>query len=141
MATTEVFGYTYPDILGGDQGRKDVIVQINRLYGDLSATENWVAASMSRRQWFIEIQVDRADLPLPCNIDVYLGDRPVGRTSLLSMPKTGIAHDELPLFRAVKNIDIRHNEPGDIERRLIKDLRVNVTKVCGDLSIVSESLS
>ncbi|KAI0441851.1 hypothetical protein F4803DRAFT_562735 [Xylaria telfairii] len=127
VATTEVFGYTYPDIQGGDQGRKDVIVQINRLYGDVSTTENWVAAPTSRRQWFIEIQVDRAALPLPCNIDVYLGDRPVGRTSLLSMPKTGIAHDELPLLRAVKSLDIRRNELGEIEGRLIKDLHVKVT--------------
>ncbi|KAI0183794.1 hypothetical protein EV127DRAFT_506325 [Xylaria flabelliformis] len=58
VATTEAFGYTYPDMPGDDQ--------INNLYGGLSATENWASASASRREWFAEIQVDRADLPLPC---------------------------------------------------------------------------
>ncbi|KAI8950282.1 Di-copper centre-containing protein [Xylaria longipes] len=128
VATTEAFGYTYPDILGGDQGRKEVIAQINRLYRGLSTTEDWAAASTSRREWFVEIEVDRADLPLPCNIDVYLGDRFAGRTSLLSMPKTGIAYDELSLSRAVKSLDVHDNEPGGTERRLMNDLHVRVTK-------------
>ncbi|KAI0450775.1 hypothetical protein F5B21DRAFT_489533 [Xylaria acuta] len=140
VATTEAFGYTYPDIPGEGQGRKGVIVQINRLYGDLSLLENRAAASTSRREWVVEIQVDRADLPLPCNIDVYLGDRLAGRTSLLSMPKTGIAHDELPLSRAAKSLDVDDNEAGGIEKRLMNGLRVEVTKVCsGELNVISQS--
>ncbi|KAI0483901.1 Di-copper centre-containing protein [Xylaria cf. heliscus] len=128
VATTEAFGYTYPDIPGDNQGRKEVIVQINRLYGDLSATKTREVASTSRREWFVELQVDRADLPLPCNIDVYLGGRLAGRTSLLSMPKTGIAHDELVLSRAIRSLDVDENEPGGIERRIMNDLHVKVTK-------------
>ncbi|KAI1758339.1 Di-copper centre-containing protein [Xylaria castorea] len=133
VATTEAFGYTYPDMIGDDQGRKEVIVQINNLYGDLSATENWAAASTSRREWFTEIQVDRADLPLPCNIDVYLGDQLAGRVSLLRMPRTGIAYDELSLSQAVRSVDAYHDESGGTERRLINDLHVKVTK--GDTTL------
>ncbi|TRX95482.1 hypothetical protein FHL15_003440 [Xylaria flabelliformis] len=97
VATTEAFGYTYPDMPGDDQ--------INSLYGGLSATDNWAAASASRRKWFAEIQVDRADLPLPCDIDVYLRDQLAARISLLSY----------------------HNEFGGTESRLISDLHVKVT--------------
>ncbi|KAI0816122.1 Di-copper centre-containing protein [Xylaria sp. FL0064] len=126
---TEWFGYTYADILGADQGRtKDIIVQINRLYGDSTAIKNPTAAPASGREWFVDIQVDRADLPLPCSINAYLGDQLVGRTLLLNMPKTGIAHDELPLSRATSRLDIDATKSICVERRLMSDLHVKVMK-------------
>ncbi|KAI1124250.1 Di-copper centre-containing protein [Nemania abortiva] len=129
MEATEAFGYTYLEIPDDDQGRKEsVVVQINRLYGDLAATQKPTIASPSRREWFVEIKVDRADLQLPCGINVYLGDRLAGQTMLLSMPKTGLANDELPLSRAINRLDVDHNEPGAIERKLISDLNIKVTK-------------
>ncbi|KAJ8124503.1 hypothetical protein O1611_g9137 [Lasiodiplodia mahajangana] len=129
MEATEAFGYTYQDIPGEDQGRKEgVIVQINRLYGGPTTTWKLTNASTSRREWFIEVQVDRADLQLPCSINVYLGDHLAGRTILLSMPKTGVAHDELPLSRVINFLDIDRNEPKTIERKLISALHANVTK-------------
>lgn len=131
MAAIEAFGYTYPETPNEDQGRQEgVIVQINRLYGDLTANQTLTAASTSRREWVVKIQVDRADLQLPCSIDMYLGDHLAGRTWLLSMPKTGLAHDELPLSRAISRLGIDSNEPGAIEKRLVNDLHVQVTKVC-----------
>ncbi|KAI0407224.1 hypothetical protein F4802DRAFT_595450 [Xylaria palmicola] len=129
MATIEGFGYTYPDLLGDGRGRtEDIIVQINRLYGDLDATAERAATSRSRREWFIEIHVDRADLPLPCSINVYLGDRLAGRTSLLNMPKTGLAHDELSLTGAVNRLAIDHRDYRAVERRLLNDLHIAGTK-------------
>ncbi|KAI3335615.1 Di-copper centre-containing protein [Ustulina deusta] len=130
VATTEAFGYTYPDILGVDQGRtKDVIVQINRLYGNVAAAEKSTGASASRREWFVDIQVDRADVPLPCSINVYLGDQLAGQTLLLNMPKVGIAHDELSLSRAVNRLDPNDNKSNwYVERRLMNDLHVKVVK-------------
>ncbi|KAI1423995.1 Di-copper centre-containing protein [Xylaria sp. FL1777] len=129
VAKTETFGYTYPDILGTDQGRtKNVIAQINRLYGDITATEKSAAASIARREWFVDMQVDRADLPLPCSIDVYLGDQLAGRTLLLNMPKTGIAHDELLLSRVTNRLDANSNKSYYVERRLMDDLYVKVAK-------------
>ncbi|KAI0112490.1 Di-copper centre-containing protein [Nemania sp. FL0031] len=129
MAATEAFGYTYLDIPSEDQGRKEgVIVQINRLYGDLAPTWKPTNTSTSRREWVAEIQVDRADLELPCNINVYIGDHLAGRTMLLNMPKTGLAHDELPLSRAIDILDVDRNKPKAIERKLVSDLYVSVTK-------------
>ncbi|TGJ86262.1 hypothetical protein E0Z10_g2493 [Xylaria hypoxylon] len=129
VATIEAFGYTYPDILGEDQGRtKDVIAQINRLYGDIPAVDKSVVASAPRRDWFVDIQVNRGDLPLPCSINVYLGDQLAGRTLLLNMPKTGTAHDELPLSWALNRLDVKDNKSKDVERRLMNDLHVKVVK-------------
>ncbi|KAI0878700.1 Di-copper centre-containing protein [Hypoxylon argillaceum] len=137
MAAIEAFGYTYPETPNEDQGRQEgVIVQINRLYGDLTANQTLTAASTSRREWVVKIQVDRADLQLPCSIDMYLGDHLAGRTWLLSMPKTGLAHDELPLSRAISRLGIDSNEPGAIEKRLVNDLHVQVTKVCSDDTVL-----
>ncbi|KAI3321261.1 Di-copper centre-containing protein [Xylariaceae sp. AK1471] len=131
MATTEAFGYTYPEIstVGQNHGRKDVIAQINRLYGGLVTARKTTAASMSRRDWFVNVQVERADLPLPCSINVYLGDHFAGRTVLLGMPKTGRAHDELSLFWAVDRLDVDNNDSGVVERALMKDLHFKVFKV------------
>ncbi|KAI0541909.1 hypothetical protein GGR58DRAFT_497545 [Xylaria digitata] len=129
VATIESFGYTYTDIPSEDEGRKkDVIAQINRLYGEMPAVGKSIVASTSRRDWFVDIQVDRADLPLPCSINVYLGEQLVGRTLLLGMPKTGIAHDELPLSRALNRLGVKDNKSEDVERRLMNDLYVKVAK-------------
>ncbi|GAW26247.1 putative tyrosinase 2 protein [Rosellinia necatrix] len=129
MATIEAFGYTYQDIPSEDQGRKeDVIVQINRLYGDSASARRPRATSKSQRQWFIEVQVDRTELPLPCSINVYLGDYLVGRTSFLGMPKTGLAYDELPLLRAINRLDLDYTGPSEIERTLMRELYVRATK-------------
>ncbi|KAI0421585.1 hypothetical protein F5X98DRAFT_248009 [Xylaria grammica] len=139
VATVEAFGYTYPDLLGENQGRtKDIIARINGLYGNILEVENWTAAP-TKRDWFADIQVDREDLPLPCSINVYLGDQLAGQTLLLSMPKTGIAHDELLLPQSTDRLEFRDDKPRDVERRLMNGLHVKVAKVCdGQLNVVSK---
>ncbi|KAI2628284.1 Di-copper centre-containing protein [Xylaria nigripes] len=124
VATTEVFGYTYPDISGPNQGRRGkTIAKVNKMYGDLAVS------STSMRGWFVSIQVDRVDLPLPCSIDVYLGDHIAGRSVLLSMPATGPTYNELSLNRAIKGLGIDENDDETIESTLKRDLCVRVTKV------------
>ncbi|KAI0204609.1 hypothetical protein F4808DRAFT_457053 [Astrocystis sublimbata] len=128
VATTEAFGYIYSDVVSQSQGRLGVIARINRLYGELSASREQAAASTPKREWIVTIQVDRADLPLPCDINVYLGERLAGRTSLLSMPMTGIAHDELSLSRLIGSFRIGNNDIETIQKRLANTLHVEVTK-------------
>ncbi|KAI1170771.1 Di-copper centre-containing protein [Nemania sp. FL0916] len=124
---TEAFGYTYPDIPFNGQGRNEnIIVQINRLYGNRA--KNSTATSRPRREWFIELRVEKANLPLPCSIDVYLGNQLAGRTQFLNMPKTGLAYDELPLSRAISRLDVDDKNPGTVERKLISDTHVKITQ-------------
>ncbi|KAI1821314.1 Di-copper centre-containing protein [Xylaria intraflava] len=133
VAETELFGYTYPDISGSDGDRRGAaIAQINRLYGGLLFSEKAIIASTSKRQWFVSVQVDRADLPLPCTINVYLGDGLAGRSAFLSMPATGYAYDELSLIRAVRNLGIDDSDAEAVENRLMRDLYVRVTKVSSE---------
>jgi hypothetical protein len=132
MATTEAFGYTYPEIstVGQNDSRKgDVIAQINRLYGGLVATRKGTAASITRRDWFVNVQVERADLSLPCSINVYLGNHFAGRTALLNMPASGRVYDELTLLRAIDRLGVDSNDSGAVERALMKNLHVKVVKV------------
>lgn len=134
MSTTEAFGYTYPETskLGQDNGRRgNIVAQINRLYGDgpAAAGKTVAASTTSRHEWFVEVQVERADLQLPCSIDVYLGDRLASRTMLLSMPKTGLAHDELSISRAVNRLDVNGDDSAAVERALLKELHAKVVKV------------
>ncbi|KAJ2985605.1 hypothetical protein NUW58_g5439 [Xylaria curta] len=129
VAAIETFGYTYPEVPGGGQGRNEnIIAQINKLYGNSTGALKSTAASKSGYQWYVEIQADRTDLPLPCSIDVYVGDSFAGRTTLLSMPTTGITHDELSLTRVVRLYDADNNDYGALENRLINDLRFEVAQ-------------
>ncbi|KAI0864548.1 hypothetical protein F4860DRAFT_464583 [Xylaria cubensis] len=70
---------------------------------------------------------------------VYLRDQLAGRISLLSMPQTGIAYDELSLSRATRCLDVYHNEFEGIETRLINDLHVKVTMVCSHVRVIKPS--
>jgi tyrosinase len=85
-----------------------------------------------RREWFVEIQVERSELPLPCSLHVFLGDQLVGSMWLLNMPKTGFVYDELSLSRAIDHLNIGQKKPEVIERKLMADIRVKVTQVCDD---------
>ncbi|KAI8626488.1 Di-copper centre-containing protein [Xylariaceae sp. FL1651] len=127
--TTGAFGYTYAET---KQGQKEVITQINKLYGDRVAVADKIAVSRLGREWFVTVQVERADLQLPCSIDVYMGDNLAGRTLLLSMPTEGLAHNELSLRRAISRLDVDQTDTAAIERILKNELRVEVVKGDGN---------
>ncbi|KAI1337062.1 Di-copper centre-containing protein [Xylariaceae sp. FL0016] len=129
--STEVFGYTYPELSGrleADGEIKDIIAQVNKLYGGLGGISK--AASGPGREWFVDVQVERVDLELPATIEIYLGDQLAGRTVLLRMPMDGLAHDEIPLKRAISALDISETDPDAIEAALEGQLHITVKNVC-----------
>ncbi|KAI1811916.1 Di-copper centre-containing protein [Poronia punctata] len=131
VSEIEALGYTYPELsmMGHNQGRREaVIAQIQKLYGDPADVGNAADAPKPRLQWLVDVRVDRVHLPLPCSIDVYLGGCLAGRTTLLSMPKTGLVYDELSLSRAVRNLGINDSQAGTVEWTLVNGLRVGVSK-------------
>ncbi|KAI5922786.1 Di-copper centre-containing protein [Camillea tinctor] len=127
-STTETFGYSYAEL---SQTRVDgdttaLVAQINKLYGP-------PAASTTRpgRAWFAALHVERADLALPASIEVRAGGELIGRTVLLGMPTVGVAHDEIPLGRAVDALGLGSDDaaaPGTVFRGLREKLRVEIKK-------------
>ncbi len=63
---------------------------------------------LDKSTYGIEIAVDRAQVPLPSTIELYLqtasgAARKIGSTSLLAMPTTGTSFSELPLGRVLRS--------------------------------------
>jgi tyrosinase len=104
-------------------------VQINNLYGDPNGTGTVADTAKARREFFVDVRVERADLPLPCSIKVYLGSYLAGQISLLSMPRTGYAYDELPLSRAIRRLGVDNNDLRAVKMSLMDSLHVDVVKV------------
>ncbi|KAI1265324.1 Di-copper centre-containing protein [Xylariaceae sp. FL1019] len=134
VATTEAFGYTYPDLVALNHGNgRDILIQkINELYGSTYVQPQIGAkASIQESEWLVDVQVQRGDLPLPCHINVYLSEHLVQSIILLNMPKQGIAHNEIPLRRFVNLLYGHLDDPAVVEREIKKDLYARVVEAGG----------
>ncbi|KAI0839794.1 Di-copper centre-containing protein [Hypoxylon sp. FL0890] len=138
-ATLEPFGYTYPELrgwnqLGGknrEQGKKAVISRINDHYGPAADDDNG-GMGLFREEWFVQVTVNRSELELPCNIDVYVGEAFSGRVALLGMPMHGLAHAKIPLQRTVRGLGSNiTTDRAAVQRTLLDRLRVEIQKVSG----------
>lgn len=131
------FGYSYPELqteseLTAAEMSTHVKARVNALYGppiDPAAVARR-AGRAPGREYFIELEVDRAELELPCSINVYLGKTFAGSMTLLDMPATGMSHTEIPLRRALASAD---TDPFAFEPALgyIRDsFKLDIRKVC-----------
>jgi len=113
--STRPFGYTYPGLedwkYSKDELSKRTIALVNGLYGKPAAATR--ARGLRRRadnstltDYAVRIAVDRADLPVPCSIEVRIGDVVAGEYALLSMPKTGSGSASIPLQRALQGAGV-----------------------------------
>ncbi|KAH9907483.1 Di-copper centre-containing protein [Xylariomycetidae sp. FL2044] len=140
------FGYTYPELegVGTDvsQNRRLIISHINKLYGRrfvaaegrrarTSGRKDGAAAPRIHTEWFVEVQVDKADVSLPCGIDFYLGDSPAGKMALLDMPRAGLVYSEIPLSRAIDDAGMSGSDWNSTEDRLGRELRFEIRKSDG----------
>ncbi|KAI0377011.1 Di-copper centre-containing protein [Hypomontagnella monticulosa] len=143
VESIESFGYTYPELITPlklrDPGQKKRIVvsRINKLYGTASS-------GVGGREWFAQVAVNRSELQLPCNIDIYVGDSFASRMALLDMPKHGVAHANIPLRRPIEGLGLNRGSETDrsqVESLLHKQLEVKVTKGNGYPIDANEVLS
>ncbi|KAB5566591.1 hypothetical protein GE09DRAFT_740262 [Coniochaeta sp. 2T2.1] len=113
------FGYTYPEIndwnTTPDQLASFVTSRVNDLYGQgtdgsppkPALNPEKVAASPSQLvSYSAEIRVERSEVPLPCNIDLVLGDHVLGRIALLGMPMSGVSYGTIPLGEALQKLNL-----------------------------------
>ncbi|KAI1106590.1 Di-copper centre-containing protein [Jackrogersella minutella] len=130
VASLHPFGYTYPELteLGSQEktkGREAVISRINALYGGNCSVDD---TYLRGEEWFVKITANRSELELPCNIDVYVGGTFAGRMALLEMPTHGLAHAEIPLQRAVRDLGSSTTDRAATGRVLLQQLRVRIEK-------------
>ncbi|KAI1416556.1 Di-copper centre-containing protein [Hypoxylon sp. FL1857] len=117
-ATLEPFGYTYLELREWDRGRgkQEVVSRINGLYGPANDKGD---EDLLAEQWSVRITVNRSELELPCNIDVYVADAFGGRMALLGMPMHGIAHAEIPLQKIVSGATVNAKDMASLGLHLV----------------------
>ena len=107
----KLFGYTYPEIddssQSPDETSKTVIAKVNALYSNNGANFRKRGADFSiRKDYSVNLEVERSELSLPANIEVWVGDQLAGIMALLSMPYEGLAHARIPLTQVLQSKNI-----------------------------------
>lgn len=126
MEDIRTFGYTYPELsdwaLAPDDLAASARAAVNSLYGQ----DESAVSDSTRRRWqqkakrdiisstdfSVELSVDRAQLPLPCSIELQLVDSDdsgssntsgtnLGGAVLLTMPSKGTSYTLVPLRRVL----------------------------------------
>ncbi|ODA77342.1 hypothetical protein RJ55_06970 [Drechmeria coniospora] len=100
------FGYSYSGLeywsKSADQMRRDATALINRQYGNRAATRR--RGLVQRRddalpywRFFAQVGVDRAQLPKPCQIEIYYGHKKASSLAVVNLPEDGRLTAGLPL--------------------------------------------
>lgn len=132
------FGYTYPEINDWSTTREDlaryVTQRVNDLYGqgtDAEAPGNRrdIASQPRLVSFSAEMRVERSEVPLPCTINLRLGDHVLGRMSLLGMPTSGMSYATIPLRDAIQQLNLKSMSEDTLVPYLQQNLEVEVQRV------------
>jgi tyrosinase len=127
-------GYTYPGIRFWDrteaQVSQDVTSDVARMYGPGSVSRVRRRAAVPSKHYFAQLKLDREKLPRPCEVQLFLGSKPVGSVAILGMPAAGIAHGEIPLSKAMLGSGIQAPEGDGAEEFFRNIVTARVIKVC-----------
>ncbi|ORY62692.1 uncharacterized protein BCR38DRAFT_346826 [Pseudomassariella vexata] len=140
-ATTKNFGYTYEGIndwnLTPEENSEAATLLVNQLYSNnpTQSKRRSHGRSWSQQRWieyYIQIQVDRSELPRPSTVNIWLAEQRAGQMAILNMPERGLTHSEIPLDRAlnVLGIDL---DPDTVDNFLEKNLHVEIRRSDGTL--------
>ncbi|KAI6380930.1 hypothetical protein MCOR25_001455 [Pyricularia grisea] len=80
----------------------------------------------ARRDYQLLVQATRDLLELPCRIQVFVGDQPVGQVSLMASPTTGVSFSVLPLAEVLAERGIDDWSERAVLPMLEKELKVEV---------------
>ncbi|KAF6807223.1 tyrosinase 2 [Colletotrichum sojae] len=104
VAHVRDWGYTYAPIRFWDQApgetKMEVSRSVNIMYGPQDASflrGSKSRQAASRREYFAKVEVERGDLELPCQVQLWMRGSLAGTFTLLDMPTQGKSYDEVPL--------------------------------------------
>ncbi|KAI1768563.1 Di-copper centre-containing protein [Hypoxylon sp. FL1150] len=162
-AALEPFGYTYPELQDWERSRQDgdgdrerarrgVVAYVNAVYynggggggggggnGNGTREGGEGAPGEEGEEWFVQVAVNRSSLELPCSINILVGDEIAGHVPLLTMPRQGIAHAEIPLRRAVQGLGVNTTDRAAVGEALRGQLHVEI-KGSGETSIDAKNI-
>lgn len=118
VANIRDFGYAYDGLeywsKSRDEMKIDATELINRLYGDGESQKSGrLEAESTTMRYFAHIQADLKHLQRPCSIELYIHGSKAGSLVVMSQPRAGIVHGEIPLDEAVGAAGIEKSNAND----------------------------
>lgn len=103
---TREFGYTYEGVEDWGVTEEELSAKVkglvNTLYGPKQTVKRRRQVGGKKKEYEVKVKVDREDeaLPLPCSVQVFVGEKFAGELSLLNMPTAGVAYAGISLEKA-----------------------------------------
>ncbi|GKT65947.1 LOW QUALITY PROTEIN: tyrosinase 2 [Colletotrichum tofieldiae] len=138
------WGYTYAPMRFWDQapGETNMAVSrtVNSLYGPLEQ-QQWqkrypftglrTRKGVPRREYFAKVEVERSELELPCEVQLFLKGKLAGSFTLLDMPKQGMSYDTIPLRRGIDAVGFGGLSTKSVLGAIEDGLQVVISKLNG----------
>ncbi|GKT44177.1 polyphenol oxidase 1 [Colletotrichum spaethianum] len=138
------WGYTYAPMRFWDQApgetKMEVSRTVNSLYGPREQ-QQWQERysfkglrrreRMPQREYFAKVEVERSELELPCQVQLFLKGNLAGSFTLLDMPKKGMSYDTIPLRRGIEAVGISRLSTKSVLGTIEDGLGVVISKLDG----------
>ncbi|OHW90690.1 tyrosinase 2 [Colletotrichum incanum] len=138
------WGYTYEPMRFWDQapGETKMAVSrtVNSLYGPLEQ-QKWQKRypfkglrrrkGIPNREYFAKVEVERSELELPCQVQLFLKGKLAGSFTLLDMPKEGMSYDTIPLRRGIDALGVNGLSTKSVLGAIEDGLQVVISKLDG----------
>ncbi|KAK1672974.1 hypothetical protein BDP55DRAFT_770548 [Colletotrichum godetiae] len=133
------WGYTYAPMRFWDQTPGDIKMAVSRtvnsLYGPLEQKSSSMRTRRRkmapRREYVAKVEVERSELELPCQVQLFLKGSMAGSFTLLDMPRQGKSYDEIPLNRGMKSAGLRDLSVSGVLGGIEDGLEVVISKLDG----------
>ncbi|KAJ0319325.1 hypothetical protein COL5a_010279 [Colletotrichum fioriniae] len=133
------WGYTYAPMRFWDQTPGDIKMAISRTVNSLYGPQENQSSFMRirwrkmapRRQYVAKVEVERSELELPCQVQLFLKGAMAGTFTLLDMPRQGKSYDEIPLNRGVDAAGLRDRSVSEVLGGIEDELEVVISKLDG----------
>ncbi|KJZ74666.1 hypothetical protein HIM_06016 [Hirsutella minnesotensis 3608] len=151
VASIRSFGYTYEGLeywsKSDTQMRGDTIRLVNRLYSPNGGSSgaaggpNMLSVKKPQTRYFVQLQLDMAEVPRPCLVQVYVKDKFAGSMVIMSQPGTGIMKGGFPIDNAIQEAGLHKLSRDEAVKTLQKDLVVKITKSEDGSTVPIDSVS
>ncbi|OHF00261.1 hypothetical protein CORC01_04450 [Colletotrichum orchidophilum] len=133
------WGYTYAPMRFWDQTPGDIKMAVSRTVNSLYGPQDQQSSSIRikrraripRREYVAKVEVERSELELPCQVQLFLKGSLLGSLTLLDMPMDGKSYDEIPLNRGIETAGLGVLSTNGILGGIEDGLEVVISKLDG----------
>ncbi|KAL0934277.1 tyrosinase 2 [Colletotrichum truncatum] len=132
------WGYTYSPIRFWDEAPGETKMAVSRTVNELYGPPEIVSfkttkkrRTILKKEYFARVEVERGELELPCQVQLFFRNQLAGSFTLLDMPRQGKSYDEIPLTTGIKAAGITEYAAKTVLEQLQDELEVVIRKLNG----------